>query len=177
MLKLRILNRSVYTWISCFSVATIILIYSTSAFVMPTQVYPTTEDRRQFHDELRESARNGLPINYWSFHDWVGGDVGLQIKISGVDPDSSSSKVFRPLFAGDELFIRDPAHFFPDSDRIRITVTADPASAAENIEAEIFRSVGTSAGYVAAEDGQGVILDLESMSSTSSLSILFKPRF
>lgn len=151
------------------------LMYS-STVLTPTLVYSTAEDRKQFHGELRESARNGLPTNYWSFHNYVG-DASLRINISGVDPVSSTSEIFGPLLTGEELFIRDPAHFFPESERIRVIVTADPASSAENIEAEIFNVVGIiPPGNVATEDNQGVVLDQEFISSASSLSILFKTR-
>ena len=105
---------------------------------MPSEVYSSSDDRRQFHGELRESARSGLPTNYWSFHDQVDGDVGLRINISGIDPISGSSEVFGPLFGGDELFVRDPAHLFPGSERIQVILTTEPASAAEQIRVEVF---------------------------------------
>lgn len=66
-----------------------------SLVLMPSEVYSDAEDRKQFHGELRESARNELPTNYWSFHDYVEG-ADLFVNISGINPVSNPSKIFVP---------------------------------------------------------------------------------
>jgi len=141
-----------------------------SSVLMPSKVYSSADDRRQFHGELRESARSGLPTNYWSFQYQVDGDVGLRINISGVDPISGSSEVFGPLFGGDELFIHDPAHLFPGSERIQVILTTEPASAAEQIRVEVFSREPVSGNNLAAEDKIFI------SSATGSLSFVIHGR-
>ncbi len=143
---------------------------------MLSEVYSSADDRRQFHGELRESARSGLPTNYWSFHDQVDGDVGLRINISGVDPISGSSEVFGPLFGGDELFVRDPAHLFPGSERIQVILTTEPASAAEQIRVEVFSRDPVSGSNLAVENNEDVVFDQVFISSATSLSFVIHGR-